>query len=153
MSVMLWCGKSIIYNNCKYPYSTAVWKYVFLFQNKSLHRFNNAVYLESHSGLLPSRFSLHLYLSSFNLRSPLKAEYNQSFSLSINRNHRGFRRVVTSKGLKLELLHKGWVAHSCARRGASTSRGFSRSSSHFQFQAPSRARSLCGCIQQSVSLK
>ncbi|XP_077371742.1 coiled-coil and C2 domain-containing protein 1B [Festucalex cinctus] len=34
-------------------------------------------------------------------------EYNQSFSLSINRNHRGFRRVVTSKGLKLELLHKG----------------------------------------------
>ncbi|XP_061550862.1 coiled-coil and C2 domain-containing protein 1B isoform X1 [Phycodurus eques] len=34
-------------------------------------------------------------------------EYNQSFSLSINRNHRGFRRVVASKGLKLELLHKG----------------------------------------------
>ncbi|KAK2895939.1 coiled-coil and C2 domain-containing protein 1B isoform X1 [Channa argus] len=34
-------------------------------------------------------------------------EYNQSFTLSINRNHRGFRRVVTSKGLKLELLHKG----------------------------------------------
>ncbi|XP_077580609.1 coiled-coil and C2 domain-containing protein 1B [Stigmatopora nigra] len=34
-------------------------------------------------------------------------EFNQSFSLSINRNHRGFRRVVTSKGLKLELLHKG----------------------------------------------
>ncbi|XP_019739264.1 coiled-coil and C2 domain-containing protein 1B isoform X2 [Hippocampus comes] len=39
-----------------------------------------------------------------NTNSP---EYNQSFSLSINRNHRGFRRVVTSKGLKLELLHKG----------------------------------------------
>uniref|UniRef100_A0A3Q1GC44 Coiled-coil and C2 domain containing 1B n=1 Tax=Acanthochromis polyacanthus TaxID=80966 RepID=A0A3Q1GC44_9TELE len=35
-------------------------------------------------------------------------EYNQSFTLSINRNHRGFRRVVASKGLKLELLHKGW---------------------------------------------
>lgn len=34
-------------------------------------------------------------------------EYNQSFTLSINRNHRGFRRVVTSKGLKLELFHKG----------------------------------------------
>uniref|UniRef100_A0A672HMB4 Coiled-coil and C2 domain-containing protein 1B n=1 Tax=Salarias fasciatus TaxID=181472 RepID=A0A672HMB4_SALFA len=34
-------------------------------------------------------------------------EYNQSFTLSINRNHRGFRRVVTSKGLKLELLHRG----------------------------------------------
>ncbi|XP_060901140.1 coiled-coil and C2 domain-containing protein 1B isoform X3 [Labrus mixtus] len=39
-----------------------------------------------------------------NTNSP---EYNQSFTLSINRNHRGFRRVVTSKGLKLELLHKG----------------------------------------------
>ncbi|XP_054611591.1 coiled-coil and C2 domain-containing protein 1B [Dunckerocampus dactyliophorus] len=34
-------------------------------------------------------------------------EYNQSFTLTINRNHRGFRRVVTSKGLKMELLHKG----------------------------------------------
>uniref|UniRef100_A0A674MM16 Coiled-coil and C2 domain-containing protein 1B n=1 Tax=Takifugu rubripes TaxID=31033 RepID=A0A674MM16_TAKRU len=34
-------------------------------------------------------------------------EYNQSFTLSINRNHRGFRRVVSSRGLKLELLHKG----------------------------------------------
>lgn len=39
-----------------------------------------------------------------NTNSP---EYNQSFTLSINRNHRGFRRVVMSKGLKLELLHKG----------------------------------------------
>ncbi|XP_041659652.1 coiled-coil and C2 domain-containing protein 1B isoform X2 [Cheilinus undulatus] len=39
-----------------------------------------------------------------NTNSP---EYNQSFTLSINRNHRGFRRVVTSKGLKLELFHKG----------------------------------------------
>lgn len=34
-------------------------------------------------------------------------EYNQSFTLSINRNHRGFRRLVTNKGLKLELFHKG----------------------------------------------
>ncbi|XP_068557917.1 coiled-coil and C2 domain-containing protein 1B isoform X2 [Cebidichthys violaceus] len=39
-----------------------------------------------------------------NTNSP---EYKQSFTLSINRKHRGFRRVVTSKGLKLELLHKG----------------------------------------------
>uniref|UniRef100_A0A8C6LRW8 Coiled-coil and C2 domain-containing protein 1B n=1 Tax=Nothobranchius furzeri TaxID=105023 RepID=A0A8C6LRW8_NOTFU len=39
-----------------------------------------------------------------NTNSP---EYNQNFTLSINRNHRGFRRVVASKGLKLELLHKG----------------------------------------------
>ncbi|XP_036410393.1 coiled-coil and C2 domain-containing protein 1B isoform X1 [Megalops cyprinoides] len=34
-------------------------------------------------------------------------EYNQSFTLTINRNHRGFRRVIQSKGLKLEVLHKG----------------------------------------------
>ncbi|KAK5919877.1 hypothetical protein CgunFtcFv8_023738 [Champsocephalus gunnari] len=39
-----------------------------------------------------------------NTNSP---EYKQSFTLSINRNHRGFRRLVTTKGLKLELLHKG----------------------------------------------
>ncbi|XP_030607028.1 coiled-coil and C2 domain-containing protein 1B [Archocentrus centrarchus] len=39
-----------------------------------------------------------------NTNSP---EYNQSFKLQINRNHRGFRRVVTAKGFKLELLHKG----------------------------------------------
>lgn len=37
----------------------------------------------------------------------LSPEYNQSFTLSINRSHRGFRRVVASRGLKLELLHKG----------------------------------------------
>ncbi|XP_045080562.1 coiled-coil and C2 domain-containing protein 1B [Coregonus clupeaformis] len=39
-----------------------------------------------------------------NTNSP---EFNQSFTLNINRNHRGFRRAVQSKGLKLELLHKG----------------------------------------------
>ncbi|KAG9341555.1 hypothetical protein JZ751_019061, partial [Albula glossodonta] len=36
-----------------------------------------------------------------------QSEYNQSFTLTINRNHRGFRRVIQSKGLKLEVLHKG----------------------------------------------
>ncbi|KAK1790695.1 hypothetical protein P4O66_014555 [Electrophorus voltai] len=39
-----------------------------------------------------------------NTNSP---EYSQSFTLNINRNHRGFRRVVQSKGLKLEVFHKG----------------------------------------------
>lgn len=39
-----------------------------------------------------------------NTNSP---EYNQNFTLSINRKQRGFQRLVTSKGLKLELLHKG----------------------------------------------
>ncbi|XP_047662555.1 coiled-coil and C2 domain-containing protein 1B isoform X1 [Tachysurus fulvidraco] len=39
-----------------------------------------------------------------NTNSP---EYNQSFTLNINRNHRGFRRLVQSKGLKLEVFHKG----------------------------------------------
>ncbi|XP_064194188.1 coiled-coil and C2 domain-containing protein 1B isoform X2 [Anguilla rostrata] len=34
-------------------------------------------------------------------------EYNQSFTLNINRTHRGFRRIIQSKGLKLEVLHKG----------------------------------------------
>lgn len=44
---------------------------------------------------------------SFSICALFSSEYNQSFTLSINRNHRGFRRVVMSKGLKLELLHKG----------------------------------------------
>ncbi|XP_076004487.1 coiled-coil and C2 domain-containing protein 1B isoform X2 [Genypterus blacodes] len=34
-------------------------------------------------------------------------EYNQNFTLSINRTHRGFKRILMTKGLKLELLHKG----------------------------------------------
>ncbi|XP_061094950.1 coiled-coil and C2 domain-containing protein 1B-like [Conger conger] len=33
-------------------------------------------------------------------------EYNQSFTLTINRNHRGLQRVI-QKGLKLEVVHKG----------------------------------------------
>ncbi|KAK1879022.1 Coiled-coil and C2 domain containing protein 1B [Dissostichus eleginoides] len=41
------------------------------------------------------------------IRNTNSPEYKQSFTLSINRNHRGFRRLVTTKGLKLELLHKG----------------------------------------------
>lgn len=41
------------------------------------------------------------------IRNTNNPEYNQSFKLNINRNHRGFRRVIQSKGLKLEVLHKG----------------------------------------------
>lgn len=37
------------------------------------------------------------------------AEYNQLFKLNINRNHRGFRRAIRSKGIKFEVFHKGWV--------------------------------------------
>ncbi|NWW97102.1 C2D1B protein, partial [Rhynochetos jubatus] len=39
-----------------------------------------------------------------NTNSP---EYNQLFKLNINRNHRGFRRAVRSKGIKFEVFHKG----------------------------------------------
>lgn len=56
----------------------------------------------------------------------LQPEYNQSFTLSINRNHRSFRRVVTSKGLKLELLHKGWVTDWSARSHTARPHGWSR---------------------------
>ncbi|XP_056597920.1 coiled-coil and C2 domain-containing protein 1B isoform X2 [Triplophysa dalaica] len=45
-------------------------------------------------------------------------EFNQSFKLNINRNHRGFRRVVQSKGLKLEVLHKGGFLRSDKPVGA-----------------------------------
>ncbi|KAM3915313.1 coiled-coil and C2 domain-containing protein 1B [Leptodactylus fuscus] len=39
-----------------------------------------------------------------NTNSP---EYEQSFKLNINRNHRGFKRVVQAKGIKFEIYHKG----------------------------------------------
>ncbi|XP_064372280.1 coiled-coil and C2 domain-containing protein 1B isoform X2 [Dromaius novaehollandiae] len=39
-----------------------------------------------------------------NTNSP---EYNQLFKLNINRNHRGFRRVIQTKGIKFEIFHKG----------------------------------------------
>eukprot|EP00062_Callorhinchus_milii_P021031 gi/632977324/ref/XP_007905283.1/ PREDICTED: coiled-coil and C2 domain-containing protein 1A [Callorhinchus milii] len=34
-------------------------------------------------------------------------EYNEQFKLTINRGHRGFKRVVHSKGIKFEVVHKG----------------------------------------------
>ncbi|XP_020843432.1 coiled-coil and C2 domain-containing protein 1B isoform X2 [Phascolarctos cinereus] len=40
-----------------------------------------------------------------NTNSP--AEFDQLFKLNINRNHRGFRRLVQSKGIKFEIFHKG----------------------------------------------
>nr|XP_027800861.1 coiled-coil and C2 domain-containing protein 1B [Marmota flaviventris]XP_027800862.1 coiled-coil and C2 domain-containing protein 1B [Marmota flaviventris]XP_027800863.1 coiled-coil and C2 domain-containing protein 1B [Marmota flaviventris]XP_027800864.1 coiled-coil and C2 domain-containing protein 1B [Marmota flaviventris]XP_027800865.1 coiled-coil and C2 domain-containing protein 1B [Marmota flaviventris] len=39
-----------------------------------------------------------------NTNSP---EFDQVFKLNINRNHRGFRRVIQSKGIKFEIFHKG----------------------------------------------
>uniref|UniRef100_F6W5J6 Coiled-coil and C2 domain-containing protein 1B n=1 Tax=Monodelphis domestica TaxID=13616 RepID=F6W5J6_MONDO len=39
-----------------------------------------------------------------NTNSP---EFDQLFKLNINRNHRGFRRLVQSKGIKFEIFHKG----------------------------------------------
>ncbi|XP_041445076.1 coiled-coil and C2 domain-containing protein 1B isoform X2 [Xenopus laevis] len=40
-----------------------------------------------------------------NTNSP---EYEQSFKLNINRNHRGFKRVIQTKGIKFEIFHKGF---------------------------------------------
>uniref|UniRef100_A0A8D0DY98 Coiled-coil and C2 domain-containing protein 1B n=1 Tax=Salvator merianae TaxID=96440 RepID=A0A8D0DY98_SALMN len=34
-------------------------------------------------------------------------EYDQLFKLNINRNHRGFRRAIQTKGIKFEVFHKG----------------------------------------------
>ncbi|XP_072505562.1 coiled-coil and C2 domain-containing protein 1B isoform X2 [Notamacropus eugenii] len=39
-----------------------------------------------------------------NTNSP---EFDQLFKLNINRNHRGFRRLVQNKGIKFEIFHKG----------------------------------------------
>ncbi|KAF3687338.1 Coiled-coil and C2 domain-containing protein 1A [Channa argus] len=34
-------------------------------------------------------------------------EFKEQFKLNINRSHRGFKRVVQSKGIKFEIIHKG----------------------------------------------
>ncbi|XP_069498299.1 coiled-coil and C2 domain-containing protein 1B [Ambystoma mexicanum] len=39
-----------------------------------------------------------------NTNSP---DYDQHFKLNINRNHRGFKRVIQAKGIKFEIYHKG----------------------------------------------
>uniref|UniRef100_A0A2K6SEN7 Coiled-coil and C2 domain-containing protein 1B n=1 Tax=Saimiri boliviensis boliviensis TaxID=39432 RepID=A0A2K6SEN7_SAIBB len=39
-----------------------------------------------------------------NTNSP---EFDQLFKLNINRNHRSFKRVIQSKGIKFEIFHKG----------------------------------------------
>ncbi|XP_059205067.1 coiled-coil and C2 domain-containing protein 1A [Centropristis striata] len=39
-----------------------------------------------------------------NTNSP---EFKETFKLNINRTHRGFKRVVQSKGIKFEIVHKG----------------------------------------------
>ncbi|XP_061088092.1 coiled-coil and C2 domain-containing protein 1A [Conger conger] len=39
-------------------------------------------------------------------------EYKAKFKLNINRGHRGFKRVVQSKGIKFEVVHKGGLLRS-----------------------------------------
>ncbi|XP_070601973.1 coiled-coil and C2 domain-containing protein 1B [Erythrolamprus reginae] len=45
-------------------------------------------------------------------------EYNQLFKLNINRNHRGFRRAIQTKGIKFEIFHKGSFFRSDKQVGA-----------------------------------
>lgn len=35
-------------------------------------------------------------------------EFKEQFKLNIKRDHRGFKRVVQAKGIKFEIIHKGW---------------------------------------------
>ncbi|KAM4594546.1 coiled-coil and C2 domain-containing protein 1A [Fundulus diaphanus] len=41
------------------------------------------------------------------VKSTSSPEFKEQFRLNINRAHRGFRRVVQSKGIKFEVVHKG----------------------------------------------
>ncbi|XP_020511371.1 coiled-coil and C2 domain-containing protein 1A [Labrus bergylta] len=41
------------------------------------------------------------------VKSTSSPEFKEQFKLNINRAHRGFKRVVQSKGIKFEVLHKG----------------------------------------------
>ncbi|XP_077426748.1 coiled-coil and C2 domain-containing protein 1A [Vanacampus margaritifer] len=41
------------------------------------------------------------------IKSTSSPEFKEQFKLNINRAHRGFKRVVQSKGFKFEIIHKG----------------------------------------------
>ncbi|XP_041641015.1 coiled-coil and C2 domain-containing protein 1A [Cheilinus undulatus] len=41
------------------------------------------------------------------VKSTSSPEFKEQFKLNINRAHRGFKRVIQSKGIKFEVLHKG----------------------------------------------
>ncbi|XP_061625895.1 coiled-coil and C2 domain-containing protein 1A [Phyllopteryx taeniolatus] len=41
------------------------------------------------------------------IKSTSSPEFKEQFKLIINRAHRGFKRVIQSKGLKFEIIHKG----------------------------------------------
>ncbi|XP_068178265.1 coiled-coil and C2 domain-containing protein 1A [Antennarius striatus] len=41
------------------------------------------------------------------VRNTSNPKFKEKFKLNINRGHRGFKRVVQSKGLKFEIVHKG----------------------------------------------
>lgn len=41
------------------------------------------------------------------VKSTNSPEFKEQFKLNINRTHRGFKRVVQSKGIKFEIIHKG----------------------------------------------
>ncbi|XP_070772723.1 coiled-coil and C2 domain-containing protein 1A [Enoplosus armatus] len=41
------------------------------------------------------------------VKSTNSPEFKEQFKLNINRTHRGFKRVVQSKGVKFEIVHKG----------------------------------------------
>ncbi|TKS69076.1 Coiled-coil and C2 domain-containing protein 1A [Collichthys lucidus] len=64
--------------------------------------------LPAPSGVSPNdldasvKFEFHF--PSANTSSP---EFKEQFKLNINRGHRGFKRVVQSKGIKFEVIHKG----------------------------------------------
>lgn len=41
------------------------------------------------------------------VKSTNNPEYKEQFKLNINRSHRAFKRVIQSKGIKFEIIHKG----------------------------------------------
>ncbi|XP_053712187.1 coiled-coil and C2 domain-containing protein 1A-like [Synchiropus splendidus] len=41
------------------------------------------------------------------IKNTTNPEFKETFKLNINRSHRGFKRVIQSKGLKFEITHKG----------------------------------------------
>uniref|UniRef100_A0A8C9SXJ2 Coiled-coil and C2 domain containing 1A n=1 Tax=Scleropages formosus TaxID=113540 RepID=A0A8C9SXJ2_SCLFO len=53
---------------------------------------------------LPAPAGMFVFVCSI---SPCWVLFKENFKLNINRGHRGFKRVVQTKGIKFEIIHKG----------------------------------------------
>ncbi|KAG5278015.1 hypothetical protein AALO_G00094230 [Alosa alosa] len=81
--------------------------------NEMLLLIVKGINLPAPSGVSPNdldasvRFEFPFPSSTSTIKNTNCPEFKEQFKLNINRTHRGFKRVVQSKGIKFEIFHKG----------------------------------------------